>query len=90
MFPERAAEAMEFYVSIFKNSKVISTIPGPDGKPMGGSFELEGQGRFRANVFYQRGAVAIVLRLVPRLAAATALAGHRLRRCARESAPGRC
>jgi len=29
------------------------------------SFELEGQGRFRANVFYQRGAVAIVLRLVP-------------------------
>lgn len=29
------------------------------------SFELEGQGRFRANVFYQRGAVAMVLRLVP-------------------------
>ncbi|WP_419191726.1 type IV pilus twitching motility protein PilT [Engelhardtia mirabilis] len=29
------------------------------------SFELEGSGRFRANVFYQRGAVAAVLRLVP-------------------------
>ena len=29
------------------------------------SFELEGQGRFRANVFHQRGAVAAVLRLVP-------------------------
>jgi twitching motility protein PilT len=29
------------------------------------SFELEGQGRFRMNVFYQRGAVACVLRLVP-------------------------
>ncbi len=29
------------------------------------SFELDGQGRFRANVFYQRGAVACVLRLVP-------------------------
>lgn len=29
------------------------------------SFELEGQGRFRANVFFQRGAVATVLRLVP-------------------------
>ena len=29
------------------------------------SFELEGQGRFRANVFYQRGAVATVMRLVP-------------------------
>ncbi|MEX1024271.1 MAG: type IV pilus twitching motility protein PilT [Planctomycetota bacterium] len=29
------------------------------------SFELEGQGRFRANVFFQRGSVATVLRLVP-------------------------
>jgi len=29
------------------------------------SFELEGQGRFRANVFYQRGSVATVMRLVP-------------------------
>lgn len=29
------------------------------------SFELEGQGRFRANVFYQRGGVATVMRLVP-------------------------
>ncbi len=29
------------------------------------SFELEGQGRFRANVFHQRGAVSGVLRLVP-------------------------
>jgi twitching motility protein PilT len=29
------------------------------------SFELEGQGRFRANVFYQRGSVGAVLRLVP-------------------------
>ncbi|MHC4261263.1 MAG: type IV pilus twitching motility protein PilT [Planctomycetota bacterium] len=29
------------------------------------SFELEGQGRFRANVFYQRGSVACVLRLIP-------------------------
>ncbi len=29
------------------------------------SFELEGQGRFRANVFHQRGTVACALRLVP-------------------------
>ena len=29
------------------------------------SFQLEGQGRFRANVFFQRGSVACVLRLVP-------------------------
>lgn len=43
MFPERAAEAMDHYVSIFRNSKIVSTMPGPDGKPMGGTFELEGQ-----------------------------------------------
>ena len=29
------------------------------------SFGLEGQGRFRVNVFYQQGAVATVLRLIP-------------------------
>jgi twitching motility protein PilT len=29
------------------------------------SFALEGQGRFRANVFYQQGSVGIVLRLIP-------------------------
>ena len=29
------------------------------------SFGLEGQGRFRANVFFQQGSVACVLRLVP-------------------------
>lgn len=43
MFQDGAAEAMDFYVSIFKNSKVTSTMPGPDGKVMGGSFELDGQ-----------------------------------------------
>lgn len=47
MFESGAGEAMDFYVSIFKNSKIISTTPGPDGKAMGGSFELEGQ-RFNA------------------------------------------
>ncbi len=47
MFAEGAAEAMDFYVSIFKNSRVISTMPGPDGTVMGGTFELEGQ-RFNA------------------------------------------
>src|SRR5262245_37879015 len=29
------------------------------------SFGLEGQGRFRANIFYQRGAVSAALRLIP-------------------------
>lgn len=43
MFQDGAAEAIEFYVSIFKNSRILSLIPGPNGKPMGGTFELEGQ-----------------------------------------------
>lgn len=43
MFQERAGEAMEFYVSLFKNSRILSTMPGQDGSVMGGSFELDGQ-----------------------------------------------
>lgn len=47
MFEDHASEAMNFYVSIFKNSKIVSTMPGSDGSVMGGTFELEGQ-RFNA------------------------------------------
>lgn len=43
MFSEGAGDAMNFYVSVFKNSKNISTMPGPGGTVMGGTFELEGQ-----------------------------------------------
>ena len=43
MFSERAGEAMAFYTSVFKNSKIISSMPGPNGSVMGGTFELEGQ-----------------------------------------------
>ncbi|MGH9949859.1 MAG: VOC family protein [Pyrinomonadaceae bacterium] len=43
MFNDQAVEAMEFYVSIFKNSRVVSTMAGPDGKPNGGAFEIDGQ-----------------------------------------------
>lgn len=43
MFNDQAAEAMEFYTSIFKDAKILNTMPGPDGKVMGGSFEIEGQ-----------------------------------------------
>ena len=43
MYNDRAGEAMEFYTSIFKDSKIVSTMPGPDGKAMGGSIEIEGQ-----------------------------------------------
>ena len=48
MFNEGAVEAMEFYTSIFKNSRIVSTLPGPDGTVMGGSIEIEGQ---RINVY---------------------------------------
>ena len=42
-FDANAEEAMKFYVSIFKNSRIVSTMAGPDGKVMTGTFELEGQ-----------------------------------------------
>ena len=41
-FNDNAEEAMNFYVSIFKNSKVISVMPGANGKASGVTFELEG------------------------------------------------
>ena len=34
---------MNFYVSIFKNSKVLGVTPGPNGRAMSVNFELEGQ-----------------------------------------------
>lgn len=42
-FNGQAEEAAKFYTSIFKNSKVLGTMPGPDGKVMGVSFQIEGQ-----------------------------------------------
>jgi len=48
-FDNQAEEAMNFYISIFKNSKVLSVSrygdagPGPAGSVMVASFELEGQ-----------------------------------------------
>ncbi len=42
-FDTQAEEAMNFYVSIFKNSKVLGVTPGSDGKAMSVTFELEGQ-----------------------------------------------
>jgi predicted 3-demethylubiquinone-9 3-methyltransferase (glyoxalase superfamily) len=41
-FDNQAEEAANFYVSIFKNSRVLSIMPGPNGKAMGVSFELDG------------------------------------------------
>jgi predicted 3-demethylubiquinone-9 3-methyltransferase (glyoxalase superfamily) len=48
-FDHEAEEAMNFYVSIFKNSRILSVTrygeggPGPAGQVMTGTFELEGQ-----------------------------------------------
>lgn len=45
MFNDQAEEAMNFYVSVFKDNdaKILGTMPGPGGKVMGGSFEIAGQ-----------------------------------------------
>ncbi|MGR4870947.1 VOC family protein [Variovorax sp. LARHSF232] len=42
-FDNNAEEAIAFYTSIFRNSRVTSLMPGPGGKTMGASFTLEGQ-----------------------------------------------
>jgi predicted 3-demethylubiquinone-9 3-methyltransferase (glyoxalase superfamily) len=42
-FDGQAEEAMHFYVSIFKNSKVMSVSPGPGGKAMSVKFQRDGQ-----------------------------------------------
>jgi len=42
-FNGSAEEAVNFYVSIFRNAKVLSTMPGPNGTVLGVSFQLEGQ-----------------------------------------------
>lgn len=48
-FNDQAEEAMNFYVSIFSNSKILMLRrygkegPGPEGTVMTGTFQLEGQ-----------------------------------------------
>jgi predicted 3-demethylubiquinone-9 3-methyltransferase (glyoxalase superfamily) len=42
-FDTQAEEAMNFYVSIFKNTRVLSVTPGPNGIAQSVNFELEGQ-----------------------------------------------
>ncbi|MDB6016042.1 MAG: 3-demethylubiquinone-9 3-methyltransferase [Pedosphaera sp.] len=54
-FDGKAEEAMNFYTSIFKNSKVGNVTrygdagPGPKGSVMSATFELEGQEFFALN-----------------------------------------
>ena len=48
-FDDKAEEAMNLYVSVFKNSKILSVVrygeagPGPKGTVMTAKFQLEGQ-----------------------------------------------
>ena len=54
-FDGKAEEAMNFYVSIFKNSKIGSVTrygdegPGPKGTVMSATFQLDGQEFFALN-----------------------------------------
>ena len=54
-FDGKAEEAMSFYVSIFKNSKVLNVTrygaagPGPKGTVMSATFQLEGQQFYALN-----------------------------------------
>lgn len=48
-FDDKAEEAMNFYISIFRNSKIVSVTrygeagPGPKGSVMTAGFQLDGQ-----------------------------------------------
>ena len=42
-FNDNAEEAVDHYVAIFKNSKILRTTRGPHGKPAVIAFQLEGQ-----------------------------------------------
>ncbi len=54
-FDSQAEEAMNFYISIFKDSKVINVTrygeagPGPNGSVMSATFELNGQEFYALN-----------------------------------------
>jgi predicted 3-demethylubiquinone-9 3-methyltransferase (glyoxalase superfamily) len=48
-FDGKAEEAAKFYVSIFKNSTVMSVTPGPDGTALAVTFQLEGQAFYALN-----------------------------------------
>ena len=42
-FDGAVEEAMKFYMSVFKDSKAVSVMPGPNGTTFGATFELNGQ-----------------------------------------------
>ncbi len=42
-FDNNAEDAANFYASIFRNSNIVSRMPGANGKPMGVTVSLEGR-----------------------------------------------
>ena len=54
-FSDNAEEAMNFYVSVFKNSRIVNASrygeagPGPKGSVMTGTFQIEGQEFYALN-----------------------------------------
>lgn len=54
-FDDKAEEAMNFYISVFKNSKIVRVTrygeagPGPKGKVMSATFRLGGQTFYALN-----------------------------------------
>ena len=48
-FDGKAEEAAKFYVSVFRNSKIVKVMPGPQGTAMGVTFQLEGQEFYALN-----------------------------------------
>ena len=48
-FDGQAEEAMSFYVSVFANSRILSVTPGPNGKAMSVTCQLDGQQLYALN-----------------------------------------
>jgi predicted 3-demethylubiquinone-9 3-methyltransferase (glyoxalase superfamily) len=42
-FNDKAEEAVRYYLSVFETGKILSSVPGPGGKPLTVEFELLGQ-----------------------------------------------
>lgn len=42
-YDDKAQEAATFYCSVFKDSKILSTMPGPGETAMGVTFQINGQ-----------------------------------------------
>lgn len=43
MYKEKCLEAVDFYMSIFENSRIISKMPDLNGETAGATVEIEGQ-----------------------------------------------